>query len=71
MIPDGKTIRKQLSDAALTAYIHHGYRLYTGNGSSTVHLDWRLPKCEINTHALVPTDGSVNNKVQPTVSELS
>jgi len=26
MIPDGKTIRKQLSDAELAAYIHHGHR---------------------------------------------
>jgi len=28
VIPDGKTIHKQLLDAAFAAYMHHGHRLY-------------------------------------------
>jgi len=50
VIPDGKTICKQLSDAELAAYTSITDTDYTGTDSSTVHLDWRLPKCKINTH---------------------
>ena len=46
VIPDGKTIRKQLSDAAI-ADTSITDTDYPGTDSSTVHLDWRLPKCEI------------------------
>jgi len=35
VIPDGKTIRKQLSDAELAAYINHGHRLYRYSDSRT------------------------------------
>jgi len=35
-----------LSDAELAAYVHHGHRLYR-YGQPHMHLDWRLPKCEI------------------------
>jgi len=40
VIPDGKTIRKQ----------YYYQTLRSQPTTITVHLEWRLSKCEINTH---------------------
>jgi len=54
VIPNGKTIRKQYFIRRRARSLHQSrtptIQVLTAAERRTVHLDWRLPKCEINTH---------------------